>query len=46
MSALKRRLQSNRLIFFLNKNFSDTYDEILDRARKHAQVKEEEAILR
>ena len=44
MSALKRRLQSNHLIFSLNKNFLDTYDKMLDRMRKYAHI-EEEAIL-
>ena len=46
MSTLKRGLQSNRLIFSLNKNFSNTYNEILDRMCKYAQAEEEEAILR
>ena len=46
ISTLKRGLRSNRLIFFLNKNFSDTYDKIFDRVRKYAQVEEEEASLR
>ena len=45
MSALKRRLQSNRLVFSLNKNFSNIYDEMLDRMHKYAQA-EKEAILR
>ena len=46
MSALKRRLWSNRLIFSLNKDFSDIYDEMLDRVCKYAQTEKEEAILR
>ena len=46
MSALKRRLQSNLLIFSLNKNFLNTYDEILNRMHKYAQAEKEEAILR
>ena len=45
ISTLKKRLQSNRLIFSLNKNFLDIYDKMLDRIRKYAQAAEE-AILR
>ena len=33
-------------LFFFNKNFLDTYDEILDQICKYTQAKEEEAILR
>ena len=46
MSALKKRLQSNHLVFSLNKNFPDIYDKILNRMRKYAQTEEEKAILR
>ena len=44
MSILKRRVWSNRLIFSLNKNFSDTYNEMLDQMWKYAQTEKEEAI--
>ena len=46
MSTLKKKFQSSHLIFSLNKNFSDTYAEMLDRICKYAQAEEEEAILR
>ena len=44
ISTLKLGLWSNQLIFSLNKKISDTYDEMLTRVRKYAQVEEEEKL--
>ena len=44
MAALKQGLKSNRLIFSLNKNYSDNYEQMLIRVRKYAQTEEEESI--
>ena len=45
MVALKQGLHSNWLIFFFNKNYLDTYEQILVHIQKYAQAEEKESIL-
>ena len=44
MFALKWGVKSYRLIFFLNKNFLENYEAILDRIQKYAHAEEEKKL--
>ena len=46
MSAFKRELRNNHLLFFLDKNFFEDYANLLIHARKYMQAKEVVVIYR